>query len=112
MPYLSDVGISRKSPYSSSANPELHNWINMVCAFNESVRSINARMNNENNVVNILANAIIMANAMGTNYRMSLQHISDKASAMHSAKTNLVLARQKGAQGAPDGNESDNELTD
>jgi Rhabdovirus nucleocapsid protein len=43
MPYLSDMGLSKRSPYSCTINAELHTWANMVCALNGLVRAINAR---------------------------------------------------------------------
>nr|AIW58869.1 nucleoprotein [Eel virus European X]AIY29167.1 nucleoprotein [Perhabdovirus anguilla] len=65
MPYLKDLGLSRKSPYSSSANPGTHCWAQMVCAMMGSKRSQNAIASTEENLSNLTRNAEIMAYALG-----------------------------------------------
>nr|QOG55577.1 nucleoprotein [Perhabdovirus perca] len=66
MPYLKDLGLCRKSPYSSSANPGVHCWAQMTCALLGSKRSQNAIANTEENLVNLTRNAEIMAYVLGT----------------------------------------------
>lgn len=43
-PYLSDMGLCQRSPYSASANPIMHLTIHMTCAYLGSVRSQRARI--------------------------------------------------------------------
>nr|AUI10905.1 nucleoprotein [Perhabdovirus perca]QIQ19265.1 nucleoprotein [Perhabdovirus perca]UVT38876.1 nucleoprotein [Perhabdovirus perca] len=66
MPYLKDLGLCRKSPYSSSANPGVHCWAQMTCALLGSKRSQNAIASTEENLVNLTRNAEIMAYVLGT----------------------------------------------
>nr|UCD53690.1 MAG: nucleocapsid protein [Mononegavirales sp.] len=43
-PYLVDLGISRRSPYSAAVNPNLHFWGQLACYFLTSSRAKNARV--------------------------------------------------------------------
>lgn len=43
-PYLMHLGLSNKSPYSASVNPELHYWIHVIGCCHNITRSVNARM--------------------------------------------------------------------
>ncbi|AIS40844.1 N protein [Santa barbara virus] len=59
-PYLMDMGLSMKSPYSATACPTFHTWCNIICCLLHSERSKNARLISENNIMNVTANAMIM----------------------------------------------------
>ncbi|AID53188.1 nucleoprotein [Dolphin rhabdovirus] len=66
MPYLKDFRISRRSPYSTTFNSNLHIWGQSACALMGSRRSQNAILMSEDNLVNIMTNAKIMAYVLGT----------------------------------------------
>lgn len=42
--YAKEMGAMEKSPFSVTANPNLHNWMHMICAMLSSERSMNARL--------------------------------------------------------------------
>lgn len=42
--YAKEMGAMDKSPFSVTANPNLHNWMHMICAMLSSERSMNARL--------------------------------------------------------------------
>ena len=92
MPYLSDFGISKRSPYSCTVNSECQTWANIVCTLDGSTRSINARMIGETNGNNIMANAILMANAIRSNFAMQVQFYSANTSQVLKAR---LLATQE-----------------
>ncbi|QDZ59977.1 nucleoprotein [Harbour porpoise rhabdovirus] len=64
-PYLRDMRLCRKSPYSTTNNPNLHIWGQTACALMGSKRSCNAILMSEDNLVNIFVNAKIMAYVLG-----------------------------------------------
>lgn len=60
-PYLMDLGLSKKSPYSSSANPNLHTWIHTVgCTFKVD-RSKHARMMSDACLTDVITNAQLLS---------------------------------------------------
>ncbi|AJR28375.1 nucleoprotein [Iriri virus] len=61
MPYMMDLGLSSKSPYSSIMNPQFHAFAHIISALLKSDRSKNARISTEQNTANVLANAEIVA---------------------------------------------------
>ncbi|UNP42117.1 nucleoprotein [Porcine ephemerovirus 2] len=61
MPYMMELGISLKSPYSSSMCPGLYTFVHIVGCLLYSERSKNARMVSDNNLVNIKMNAEVLA---------------------------------------------------
>lgn len=60
-PYMREMRISKKSPYSSTENVHLHNWISMFCALLGSERSFNARIVSESGLLNCMNLAIFSA---------------------------------------------------
>lgn len=65
-PYMRELGISKRSPYSSTENVHLHNWISIFCALLGSERSFNARILSENGLLISLNLAIFAAYAFRT----------------------------------------------
>ncbi|AFR67108.1 nucleoprotein [Malakal virus] len=61
MPYMMDMGISNKSPYSSLACPHIYTYLHLIGALLTSERCRNARMVSENNLQNIKMNAFVVA---------------------------------------------------
>lgn len=61
MPYLTELALTPKSPYSALVNPSFHNFCQMVGAFSFEPRSLNAILFNTNNLQNIRANALIVS---------------------------------------------------
>lgn len=66
MPYLSDMGISPKSPYSATANSSLHMWAHIVALYLGSEKSKNARIPLESDLPNVQINAALLAFALRT----------------------------------------------
>lgn len=62
-PYMRDMPISKKSPYSSTENVNLHNWISMFCTLLGSERSYNARIVSEDGLLPTMHLAMFAANA-------------------------------------------------
>ena len=60
-PYLKDLQLSAKSPYSASVSPSLHTWVHFTGALTGSERSKNARMFSENQNRTLLEHAIWIA---------------------------------------------------
>ncbi|XP_015378261.1 PREDICTED: uncharacterized protein LOC107172489 [Diuraphis noxia] len=65
-PYMRELGLSKRSPYSSTENVHLHNWISIFCALLGSERSFNARVVSENGLMISLNLAILAAYAFKT----------------------------------------------
>ncbi|AJR28501.1 nucleoprotein [Rochambeau virus] len=61
MPYMMDLGLSSKSPYSSIMNPQFHAFSHIIASLLKSERSKNARISTEQNMSNVFANAKIVA---------------------------------------------------
>ncbi|ADU05400.1 nucleocapsid protein [Scophthalmus maximus rhabdovirus] len=63
-PYLSDMCLSARSPYSATACAALHLWVHMTCIYLSSERSKNARIPLETAMVTIQTNAALMGYAL------------------------------------------------
>ncbi|AIE12112.1 nucleoprotein [Curionopolis virus] len=61
MPYMMDLGLSSKSPYSSIVNPQFHSFAHIIATLLKSERSRHARISTEQNMANVLANAKVVA---------------------------------------------------
>ncbi|AJR28343.1 nucleoprotein [Inhangapi virus] len=64
-PYLMDMGLSNKSPYSATQCPNFYNFCHLTCTLMRSTRSKHAKLIHENNISDIYANAQIMAFVLG-----------------------------------------------
>lgn len=62
-PYMRELRLSKRSPYSSTVNENLHNWIHMFCALMGSERSYNARLVSDNGLAIMMNLALFAANA-------------------------------------------------
>lgn len=60
-PYMRELRMSKKSPYSSTQNVNLHNWISMFCTFLGSTRSYNARLVSETGLLQTMNLALFAA---------------------------------------------------
>nr|BBQ04823.1 nucleoprotein [Culex pseudovishnui rhabdo-like virus] len=64
--YFMDLGLSSKSPYSASVNPDLHFFYHVIGTCSGIQRSRNARFVGQPEVNNILLNALVLHYVMGT----------------------------------------------
>ncbi|ALP32031.1 putative nucleoprotein [Tongilchon virus 1] len=64
--YFMDLGLSSKSPYSASVNPDLHFFYHVIGTCSGLQRSRNARFVGQPEVNNILLNALVVHYVMGT----------------------------------------------
>nr|WCD55362.1 MAG: nucleocapsid protein [Adumi ohlsrhavirus] len=71
--YFMDLGLSVKSPYSASVNPDLHFFYHVIGCCSGIVRSRNARMVGQPEILNILANAVVLHGVMGNFATMGQQ---------------------------------------
>ncbi|AJG39228.1 nucleocapsid [Yongjia Tick Virus 2] len=66
VPYIRDMGLSAKSPYSAQLNPAFHFFCHAIGALMNSTRSINAKLGPEVDLTNTLANAQVVAYALSS----------------------------------------------
>ncbi|UAX43316.1 nucleoprotein [Bangoran virus] len=71
-PYLMDLGLSLRSPYSASTCPGMYTYCHMVGSLLASTRSQNAKMISDKNLVNVRTNALIVAYAHSENVECKL----------------------------------------
>nr|UYL86294.1 MAG: putative nucleoprotein [Rhabdoviridae sp.] len=50
-PYLSDMSLVQRSPYSARANPNLHNWVHFICASLGNLRSFNSLVFSDSGII-------------------------------------------------------------
>jgi len=62
-PYMRELKLSKRSPYSSTGNENVHNWIHFFCALLGSDRSYNARIVNESGLTIMMNLALFAAYA-------------------------------------------------
>jgi len=77
-PYLSDMGLSVRSPYSATACPSLHTWCHMVGVYLGSVRSQNAKSPGDTAKFVIRANAALMGYALRKNTNIKPAYVDQK----------------------------------
>ncbi|WAK77077.1 MAG: nucleoprotein [Longquan Niviventer coninga ledantevirus 1] len=65
-PYMRDMGVSDKSPYSAQANPSIHLFCHAIGTLLHSRRSINARMGPEVDTMSTIKNAQVVAYVLST----------------------------------------------
>nr|UUB88389.1 nucleoprotein [Yata virus] len=80
MPYMMEMGLSMKSPYSSAASPGVYTLAHIIGTLLFSERSKNARMVSENNLSNIRINAEIVAYVRARKGSLMKVFHKDKAS--------------------------------
>lgn len=61
LPYLSDLRLCDRSPYSSAVNKYLHTWIHLIGATMGEQRSVNACTYRDGNIDVLIKNAVIVA---------------------------------------------------
>lgn len=83
--YLSDMGISAKSPYSASANPNIHTWIHTIGTTFKSGRSKNARMMSNTSLTDVITNAQLLCTAFLKGAKFSKIISSDPESFLNTA---------------------------
>lgn len=76
-PYMRELRLSRKSPYSSTANPHLHHWVGMFGALLGNEKSYNARIVSEKGLHHCLNQTLFAAYAFKKEGRA--QMVSKKA---------------------------------
>lgn len=69
-PYVASMRLCSKSPYSASANPNLHVFVHSIGCANLRIRSINSRMVGDVNLADIVANAAILNYVRGSRYHL------------------------------------------
>lgn len=63
-PYLKELGVINKSPYSASQSPNAHNWIHMMGSLLGETRSVNSRLAPNGQNIQVLNLAIVCAYAL------------------------------------------------
>ncbi|AJR28298.1 nucleoprotein [La Joya virus] len=76
-PYLIDLGLSLKSPYSASTCPSMYTFCHMVGSLLTSGRSQNAKMISDKNLINIRMNALLVAYVFNENVECKI-YFTDK----------------------------------
>ncbi|EAT38605.1 AAEL009525-PA [Aedes aegypti] len=69
-PYVASMRLCTKSPYSATANPNLHIFVHSIGCANLRVRSINARMVGDVNLADTIANAAVVNYVRGSRYNL------------------------------------------
>ncbi|AJR28533.1 nucleoprotein [Joinjakaka virus] len=77
-PYMMDLGLSLKSPYSASNCPNTYTWCHIICTLLMSIRGKNARMVNESNLVNTRMNGVVVAFVYSKNFECDIQFTKNK----------------------------------
>ncbi|CAN7990396.1 unnamed protein product, partial [Ixodes pacificus] len=82
-PYMADLRLVTKSPYSAVSNQLVHQWLHTVGSLLLSERSLNARHLSDNNFNQILASAAVLAfvRHRATGFVMSFVSSKEKAKA-------------------------------
>ncbi|XP_065281695.1 uncharacterized protein [Dermacentor albipictus] len=62
-PYLSDLGLSQRSPYSATANPLIHYWCNATAALMDSSQGQKSRITYHGDLSGATINAMVLAYA-------------------------------------------------
>ncbi|KAM7309621.1 putative nucleoprotein [Ixodes scapularis] len=80
-PYLSDLNLVPRSPYSAVANPMLHQWLHTVGSLLLAERSLNARHLSDSSFQQILANATMLSfvRHRATGFKMLFASTQEKA---------------------------------
>lgn len=73
-PYIASMRLCVKSPYSATANPNLHIFVHAVGCAGMRTRSINARMVGDVNLTDTVANAAVLAYARGSRYDLQPEY--------------------------------------
>lgn len=76
--YFREMGFSQKSPYSSSANPKLYNFVHSLGTLLGIKRSINARLFSTDGLINIVNLAAFVAAKVGKRVEAGL-HFAAKS---------------------------------
>ncbi|AJR28328.1 nucleoprotein [Kamese virus] len=103
-PYMMDMGLSLKSPYSASACPSIYTWCHFIGSWLVSTRSRNARMISDAGVAELRANASIVAFVYSKNYSYRLR-FTDRDDIINGQ--NPVNAIQDDQDGSDDGSDTD-----
>jgi len=72
-PYMIEMKISTKSPYSAPANPNIYTWIHIVGSSLRLPRSLNAKLLQNCAIMNVVYNAGVFAYVISQHSNMSLQ---------------------------------------
>ncbi|QVU40011.1 nucleoprotein [Mejal virus] len=75
MPYLIDLGLSTKSPYSSVKNPSFHFWGQLTALLVQSTRAKNARVPDEIPYAELTKAALLFGYAIGHSSDLSQRFI-------------------------------------
>ncbi|XP_021712746.1 uncharacterized protein LOC5576883 [Aedes aegypti] len=69
-PYIASMRLCSKSPYSATANPNLHIFVHAIGCANLRARSINSRMVGDVNMPDTVANAAVLNYVRGSRYNL------------------------------------------
>ncbi|AJR28517.1 nucleoprotein [Mosqueiro virus] len=72
-PYMMDMGLSLKSPYSATACPSIYTWCHFIGSWLVSTRSRNARMISDAGIAELRSNAAIVAFVYSKNYNYQIR---------------------------------------
>lgn len=70
MPYIASMRLSNKSPYSATANTNLHNFVHAFGCANARERSINAKKVGDASIAEITANVAVIHYVCGTRHNL------------------------------------------
>uniref|UniRef100_A0AB38ZKC8 Nucleoprotein n=1 Tax=Suncus murinus rhabdovirus TaxID=3139574 RepID=A0AB38ZKC8_9RHAB len=91
MPYMRDMGISEKSPYSAQMNPALTTFLHVVGCLLDSTRSRNSRLAGEVDRLNSVINGVIVAYVLGSRPTFVQAYGASATSAQNLVQPNVVV---------------------
>ncbi|AJR28568.1 nucleoprotein [Keuraliba virus] len=91
MPYMRDMGISDKSPYSAQVNPSLTTFCHVVGCLSDSTRSKNSRLAGEVDRSNSVINGVIVGYVFGTRPVFVQAYGADSSSEQVVVEPNTVI---------------------
>ncbi|AJR28291.1 nucleoprotein [Kwatta virus] len=78
MPYMMDLGLSKRSPYSAASNPEWHMYVHFIGALMGFKRSVDARSLMVSGESNIMGNALVVAFVCRSRLTMERMYITQE----------------------------------
>lgn len=103
-PYVMEMRLSHKSPYSATVNPNIYLWTHVVGCTMKLKRSLNARMLEKANLHFTITNAAVVAYCLANTSSLTLQfankadEIAYKKSQKRIQEAALIEAREKRAK--------------
>ncbi|AVI57363.1 nucleoprotein [Vaprio virus] len=93
MPYMRDMGISDKSPYSAQMNPALTTFCHVVGCLLDSTRSKNSRLAGEVDRLNSVVNGVVVAYVLSSRPTFVQVYGADASAQQQSIQPNMVMGK-------------------